>query len=192
MSEQVIVNFTYSVDDYVRALLFIRRRNPILRYIYLLPLILIVVLLLWLYLLNPNQVSSTFSSPGKIIPILIGPGITIPILYLLSRRKTNFLMKWQIRKQMESSPAMRQPQRLMFDNDGLDGQTILSSGHVRWDAIIEATESEDDFYFFTSKKIAMFVPKRSFETIEEQNAVRRIAALNLLEKAETLQPSRSI
>jgi len=176
----------YSVDDYVRALLFIRRRNPILKYYYLAPLIVIGILLTALYFQNPNQFISTFSSPANLLVILLGPLLAIAILYLAARRKTNFLIKWQIRRQMESSPAMRQPQRLTFDNDGLDGRTILSSGHVSWDAIIEATESEDDFFFFTSKKIAMFVPKSSFETSEEQNAVRQMAAMQLRERAETL------
>ena len=92
---------------------------------------------------------------------------------------------------MKSSPALQQPQRITFDEDGIEGETILSSGQVKWEAIIEATESEQDFYFFTSKKFAYFVPKLAFENKDDLEALRELAIKRLGEKAINLIPARA-
>jgi hypothetical protein len=175
---------TYSIDDYVRASRFIQQRTFLFRYRFLLPLVVAAVISIWIYFLDPYQFVEAFSEPKNLVVIFVAPLVAVAVLFILSRRKTSFLLRRQVSNQIESSPAMRQPQTIRFDEEGIEGQTLLSSGTVKWEAVIEATESQDDLFFFTSKKFAMFVPKDAFEGPQDIDAVRQLATAKLGEKAQ--------
>lgn len=189
MSDPIAVHVAYSVDDYVRATRFIQRRNFVVRYGFLVPALVTLVILIALYVADPHQFATAFSSIPNLIVVLI-PVLVSPVLFLLSRRKVPYLLRRRVKKLIESSPAMNQPQRVIFDEGGVEGDTILSSGSVKWDAIIEATESEDDLFFFTAKHVAMFIPKRSFSSPEKQSDVRRLVLARMGLRAKDLDESR--
>jgi hypothetical protein len=169
MIEKIDVQVLYSADDYARGFKYIQRRNLLVKYAFLLPLAVITLSLIWLYFLDPVQFISTFSQVNNLIVLLFVPLIVVPLFYFVSRRKSSFLARRQFAKQIASSPAMQAPQSITFDHNGIEGQTTLSSGMTKWEAIIEATETEDDFYFFTGKKFAMFIPKRVLADKEQDD-----------------------
>lgn len=59
----------------------------------------------------------------------------------------------------------------------------LTSGETKWGAIIEANETDYDFFFFVSNKVAILVPKRVL-AVEQINLLRDLAKKNLGDRAK--------
>ena len=96
----------------------------------------------------------------------------------------NPLFRWNVSRQINSSPAAQQTQRVLFDEDGIETQSLLGHSEAKWDVVIEAVESKADFFFYTSKNIAMFIPKRCFLSEGQQNQLRELARRKLGDKAK--------
>jgi hypothetical protein len=110
--------------------------------------------------------------------------LSISCVLLALKLLPNPLFRWNISRQFKSSPALQQTQHICFDEDGIKGQSSLASGETKWEAVIEAVESKEDFFFYTSKKIAMFIPKRCFSSEEQQNQLRDLIKRKLGDKAK--------
>lgn len=180
MNDRLDLEIQYSIDDYVRSLTFIQSRQFIVKYGFIIVPFAMMFLLLVLFLSNPDsfkQVSLYYSI------ITFAPVLMIVVLFLLLKYFPNPILRWNVRKQFESSPILREKQRISIDEVGIKGQTQLSAGETKWSAIIEATESKDDFFFFISNKFAMFVPKHKL-TSEQKALIYDISKRNLGEKAK--------
>jgi YcxB-like protein len=59
----------------------------------------------------------------------------------------------------------------------------LGSGQTKWEAFIEATETKEDFFFFTSSKFAQFIPKYAFNETQ-LNQLRELVKSKLGDKAK--------
>lgn len=115
--------------------------------------------------------------------VTFAPIFVIVGVFLFLKYFPNPFLRWSVQKQFKSSPLLRESQQISFDEVGIRGQTNLSAGETRWLAIIEGTETKDDFFFFTSSKIAMFFPKDGL-TVEQIDKIRELAMRNLGEKAK--------
>jgi hypothetical protein len=184
MNEKIIISFLLTAEDYARALRYIQRRSFLVRYSFLLPLLVIFGMLLFLFIRNPQKTVYVFSRPQGFLPFVLAAIIIIPLFYFFNQSKYSSVVKKRFERQIKSSPALQTERTFVFDEDGMIGQSLLASGEVEWNAFIEAAESEDYFYFFTSPKVAQFIPKRAFESEAEQNRLRELVKRKLGDRAK--------
>ena len=182
MNEIIEERITYTPDDYVRNVKYIQSRQVLYKYSLLIPIVVIICMLLFVYILEPNKFWANFLQADKVLVFVI-PILLIGIWWILRRYSPNFLLKRQIENQFKSSLALREPQYISFDEKGLYGTNQFGSGQTNWEAMIEATETEDDFFFFTTKKFAQFIPKRFF-TEEQIIQIRNLTQRKLGNKAK--------
>jgi hypothetical protein len=173
--ENVSIDVRYTVDDYVRGLTYIQNRSIFARYGFvLLPGI---ILLFFIFNLFINQ-RSLWQLSSYVILVTALPVVVIFVVLLLLRYFPNPLLKWNVKKQFKSSPLLNEVQHLKFDGNGISGKTNLSEGTTKWQAIIECSETNDDIFFFTSKKFAMFVPKSQLSS-NQLAEIKVLATANL-------------
>lgn len=184
MNEKIIISVQYTAEDFARGAKHIQKRNSFVRYLYLLPLLPVFGTLLFLFIKDPQKTVYVFSRPQGFMPIVLAFVIAAPILYFLNRRKYSYLVKKQYERQINSSPVLQTEKTIIFDEEGMIAHSGLGGGNVDWNAFIEATETEDYFYFFTAKKIAQMIPKRSFESENQQNQLRELAKQKLGDRAK--------
>jgi hypothetical protein len=181
MAEKIELEIKYMVDDYVRSMDFMQRRFFIFKYFpYLIVIVAVGFALFHLFSAPTFEYGLT---------ILLTSAVTIPILLMLavglwSMFLPNPLLKWNIARQMKSSPALQQNNTFSFDENGVRWAGHLGSGEIKWDAVVESVETKNDFFFFTSNRFAHFVPKRAFTNQEQINALRDLAKRNLGDKAK--------
>jgi hypothetical protein len=145
--------------------------------------LLVVGFATFFFLLNPLNVNQL---PTRYIVITSFPILALSFLLISVKYFSNPFLKWNMKKQYESSPLLKEPQTISFDDEGINGETYLSSGLTKWAAIIEATETKDDFFFFISNKYAMFTPKRAFSDEDQIEQVRELAKEKLGDKAKMI------
>lgn len=166
--------------------MFIQSRSPILKYAFLVPLIVFAVSAAGLFVFRGterlNEANQSFFQLFGIFLLLMSP-----MLYFATRTKTSFWLRRQFQKQIDSSPALQKPQRIEINDSGVTGSTELSKGETRWEAVIEAIETGDHFYLFTAKKMAMILPKRAFANNSEIDQMRELVITKLGSKATLLQ-----
>jgi hypothetical protein len=182
MSETVEGQVTYTADDFVRHTTYMQNRNFIVRNAVFFALTVFGCILLFFYLLNPAKFTITFTKPQNIL-VLVIPTLLLIAWWFLKKKSPRFLLRRGFEKQINSSPALRDSQFIIFDDEGLYATSRLGSGQTKWDAMVEVTETEEDFLFFTTNKFAQFVPKRFF-TDEQLDQIKNIAKRNLGERAK--------
>jgi hypothetical protein len=77
------------------------------------------------------------------------------------------------RNQFAKSPAMREPRRIEFSNDGVKTDAGIASSQVTWKAFLRYIESRDTFLLYTSPGCFAIVPKRVLQP-EQVNDLRRL------------------
>jgi hypothetical protein len=90
-------------------------------------------------------------------------------------------------KQIDSTPLLKETRQIVFNDEGISGHHNLGRGTIKWNAFLEACETSDDFFFFTGKRTAQFVPKRAFNGEEQQDILRNLVRQKLQDKAKFLQ-----
>lgn len=161
MSEKIEAEIIYTIDDYARALKYIQNRQFLVKYLLPFMFSIFAVVLFFNYLSNPAKFTATFLQPASILIVIIAFTI-ISLWHFYRKNKPGFLLKRQIAGQFKSSPALREPKIISLDDTGIFGGSNLGESQTKWEAFIEATETKNDFFFFTSNKFAQFIPKRFF------------------------------
>jgi hypothetical protein len=181
MNEKNDLEIQYAVDDYVRGLSFIQNRRFTSKYAFIIIPTIFILSVIFVLLMSPDGLSESALTSAVILIVLLLPifGFLLFLKYF-----PNPILKWNIQRQFKSSPLMRETQHIYFNESGIGGQTNLSAGETSWEAFIEATETKEDFYFFTTKKMAQFIPKRVFKSESEQNRLRELAKSKLGDKAK--------
>lgn len=181
MAERIELEIKYTVEDYVRSMDFMQRRFFIFKYLpYLMIIGAIVFTVVYLsYAPTLESGLNILLTPVNATPILIMLVIGLWFMFL-----PNPLLRWNISRQMKSSPALQQTNTFSLDEKGIKWSGHLGSGEIKWGAIVESVETKSDFFFFTSDKFAHFVPKRAFVSEEQQNQLRTLAKNNLGDKAK--------
>ncbi len=181
MADKIQVEAVYTPDDFARAGKYLQNRGFIARYAFLIPIVILSIMLLINYLANPPQFIAAFSKPDKLAIIII-PMLFLIIWHFYRRNKPSFITRRAYNNHFNSSPALREPKLTAFDEEGIFATSQFGSSLQNWDSFVAADETEDDFYFFTSKKIASFVPKRFFN-FEQLNQIQDLTKRKLGDKA---------
>lgn len=181
MTEKIDLEVQYTVEDYVRGTSFILNRHSIVKYGFLiLPLIPLMVSGIS-FLQNPD---AFYRMSWKLMLVNFAPVLVLVVFLAAVRFYSNPFLKWNLQRQFKSSPLLREKQDVAFDETGIKGETALSSAVTKWDAVIEATETERDFFFFVTSKKALFVPKRAFADEFQMNLLRSLARMKLGDRAK--------
>lgn len=176
MNEEINLKIRYTVDDYARAISFVQSRQFIFRHALKIAPLISLGFFVAAFGLNPMNIGQM---PLRYIVINFFPVFAIFLLLVLPKYISNPIAKWNMKKQFESSPLLKESQTILFDEEGINGETYLSSGLTKWEAIIEAMETDKDFFFFLSNKMATFVPKRAFQNEFQMQQLRELAARRL-------------
>lgn len=180
LNENIELEIQYTIDDYARGLTYIQRRQFIFKCgIFILPLIPLALFLIT-FIGNPE---SLFEMSPATASVNIVPFLLLFVFLLAVAKFPSPILKWSLRKQFNSSPALRAKQLISFAKDGIETESELSSSRTKWEAVVEAAETRDDFFFFSSSKFAMFVPKSVMSEIQIIT-LRELANRNLLGKAK--------
>ncbi|HEY0457852.1 MAG TPA: YcxB family protein [Pyrinomonadaceae bacterium] len=181
MNENINLEIQYTVDDYTRGVSFVRKRQFIIKYAYLILPCVPLAILLFDYLQEPQML---FRLSWQLLLVNFAPFLAICLLSVFIGYFSNPILKWNIKRQFKSSPLLRAVQEVSFDETGIKGETALSSAVTKWDAVIEAAETDKDFFFFVSNKKALFVPKRAFADEFQMNLLRGLLRIKLGERAK--------
>lgn len=181
MSEIKVV-CEYTADDYVRSTKYLRNRKWWVKYFLAFPLILMGIMIFSVYVSNQAK----FAAKPQNIILLFLPFVVIGGVMLLRLKGGDFFMKRQFEKQIRSSPTLQEAKTMIFTENGVNGYQSLATGEASWDAFVSAEESEKDFYLFTSNKAASFIPKRGFQSKDDENELRELIREKLGDKAKNL------
>lgn len=122
-----------------------------------------------------------------VISVILALLIVSAMIFFLARTKYSGFAKRQFQNQIDSSPGLQETKTITLDSEGIKGRQGLGFGETSWDGVIEATETPDDFYFFTAKRFAMFVPKSAFSSSGQQEELRALLRLVLGDRANNLK-----
>jgi YcxB-like protein len=77
------------------------------------------------------------------------------------------------KKQFTKSPALREPRRIEFSDEGVKTDSAMGSSQVSWKSFLRYAESEDTFLLYTSPVVFEIVPKRALQP-EQVDELRRL------------------
>ena len=77
------------------------------------------------------------------------------------------------RTQFTRSPALREPRRVEFSDDGVKTDAGMASSQASWKAYLRYVESKDTFLLYTSPACFVIVPKRVLQP-EQVDELRRL------------------
>ena len=185
MGESIVVDVNYSAEDFARSTKFVTLRGSFIRYLWLVPLGFLVLCLTYAAVLTKGSFS--VPRPSGLVALVFALIVVSLLMLIFSRTKYSNLVKRQFQKQIDSSPALRETKTIIFDTEGIKGQQVLGTSETHWDGVVEAAETADDFYFFTAKKFAMFVPKNAFSDADQMEQLRTLAKQCLKDRAKNLK-----
>lgn len=170
--EPIRVRVEYSVDDYVRAFMFVQRRARRLGLYVMLGIMAVVCFFFFLAELRKSnyQLGAGFFLLELLIPLII----VSSVVFISFRFVNPWMMKTRFRKQFAASPALQEPREIEFNGVGIEGSSFFGGGVTNWPAFIEVRETDTDFYFFTAPKLATFVPKSAFEDDADIETLRHL------------------
>lgn len=185
MRKEIKIEIQYTIEDYVRALSFIqkqiRQRSFYYKYESFISVIIVFsTFVIGIYLLANDKKTINYFS---VFIIAFGSALLFGFLIYLVKKIQPFFLKRSISKQFKSSIILNKSQIMSLNEEGVEGQNSLGSNKIKWEAFLEATETKDDFFFFTTNKFAQFIPKRFF-TEEQIKQVREIVKEKLGDKAK--------
>ena len=141
----VTVEITYDEPDYLRAVKLLSRRHS--RVFNALIMLGVIVVGVMLYRANYNEM-------GWWVKPFFAAWI---IFFMILFRMVQLRNLGKVRKR---TPAAQGPHTWTLNDEGIRITGPLSDSELKWEAIIKAQETKRDFFFFTSKSLAVFLPKR--------------------------------
>jgi hypothetical protein len=78
----------------------------------------------------------------------------------LSSALTPVWLRRQIRRAIEATPSLREPQTYHLTPEALRMSNPLAATELRWDAVLEAAETDEFVLLYYTPKCAYYVPKR--------------------------------
>jgi len=179
MDEKIAVEIQYNIDDYVRGLEFIKNKSFFYKNNYLITgAIAFITFIIFNLLINKDMDSLSLTD---VLMVIIGLMLIIPIIYVIKDFQP-FAEK-SVVQQYKSSVLLQEAQTISFGEDGIESKSDSSAGKINWNAVIETAETDKDFFFFTSPKIGLFIPKRVF-SVEQQDGIKNLAKIKLGDKGK--------
>lgn len=106
--------------------------------------------------------------------------IIIPIAYAL--KDFSYFSERFIKKHYDSTKLLQETYKICFDNDGINSESNSFTNTLRWNAVTEAVQTDEDLHFFIGRNASLFIPNRVF-TDEKQNEVKNLSKMKLGDKA---------
>jgi len=181
MHEKINLEIQFTVEDYARGLSFIRNRHYIFKYGLIILPIIPIAFYIFDYWQNPN---SLYQLTWTTALINFAPLLLLVLFFMSIRFSFNPLVNRAIKKQIASSPILQEPQKITFEDEGIRGETALSETLTKWDAVTEAAETEQDFFFFVATQRALFFPKKAFADDFQIDLLRGLIRTKLGERAK--------
>jgi len=179
MNERIVVEVQYNIDDHVRGLEFIKNKSFFYKNNYISTgIIAFITFIIFYFLTNKDGNGLSFTDA---LMLIIGLMLIIPIIYVVKDFKP-FAEK-SAAQEYKSSPLLQETQTISFGEDGIESRSDSSAGKINWNAVIETAETDKDFFFFTSPKMALFIPKRVVST-EQQSEIKNLAKIKLGDRAK--------
>jgi len=164
------ITLTYEItyDDYVQACRARAVRIPARRrYVRWIP---------GYVLVGVGFVSFGFAPPFNdlgVSVILVALGI-----FLLVRQ--TWMDYSSLQRSWDQSERLRHPLTVVIDDEGVAYETVLHSGRLRWAYFVDFVETRDLFVLFSDRtSVAVIVPKRSAESGERRDEIRRVFEQNI-------------
>ncbi len=133
-------------------------------------------LILYAAVVVPEDLGSILWSVWE-IPVILS--VTIGILLFNFRRRA--------RKQLSSSRELSGEATYEFSDTGFDTRTHFSSSTSTWEALHGARESREAFIFYRSNASFHIVPKRTFKSPGDIDALREIIRSRVSGKVKLLK-----
>ncbi|HMJ24927.1 MAG TPA: YcxB family protein, partial [Pyrinomonadaceae bacterium] len=141
----ITVEVTYSERDYLRAVKFLSRRENRITYGFIALCVVVVGLMLY---------RANYSELGWWVKPFFG---VLFIVFMVLLRMVQLRKPGKHRK---NTPLAQGPLVWKLTNESLRLTGQLSDSEIKWEAIVKVRETKRDFFFYTSKRIALFLPKR--------------------------------
>ncbi len=164
--QPITITFEYNAEDYSRAGKFMRR--GLMRGVY----IGLIVGLAVPGLVYGRSAYLNFTWLAPLIAIGLVIVVAIPMIESYRIRTVSEL------------PAAQGLFTYTFDANGLKAKGALEQFECCWGAIIKVAETEDDFYFYSAKQLARFLPKKAFADDLQQSQLRMLLKAKLGDKAQ--------
>ena len=179
MNEKIEIEVKYSDDEYVRGMIFSQRKNSFQKYNFL---IIVASGLIGFfgvyYFIHKGQISLDSDLLLKFLLTLI---IVIPIAYFL--KDFSSISEKILKKQYYSTALLQEKYKISLDAEGIHSESNSFANKLRWNAVIEAVQTDEDFHFFIAHNASLFIPKRVF-TDGQQNEIKNLAKIKLGDKAK--------
>lgn len=160
----MIVNFQFTFNDYRNGFRAHYRKGASVFTRWMLKLILVIGVLLIL-------LAVLFVITGqRALNVVLPPFLLGALWTWLGIGKTYQL---SARNQFAKSPALREPRRIEFNDEGVKTDGGIASSQVSWKALLRYVKSRDTFLLYTSPACFAIVPKRVLQP-EQVNELRRL------------------
>ncbi len=174
MNEKIALEIQYNIDDYTHVFEFIKNKSFFCKNNYLITgAIAFITFIIYYLLFIKDRDGLSFADA---LTVIIGLMLIVPIIYVVKDFQP-FAEKSVI-QQYKSSMLIQGTQTISFGEDGIESKSDLSASKINWNAVIETAETDKDFFFFTSPKIALFIPKRVF-SVEQQDEIKNLVKIKL-------------
>lgn len=171
MADRLVLNYTPIRRDYVAWLLHRFFRNRVMGWIKI--IVLVQILLISLVLMY-FAVSSGIS-PGQ------WPVATWLSAFFLVLCGATVLRQWLFWRKFFSDPNVFVPFKVTLQHSGVHFKTGLADSKLKWESFTTLEENRDYFFlpYRSAKNVGQPIPKRAFETVEQQSIFRTIVAKHL-------------
>jgi hypothetical protein len=179
MNEKIAIEIQYNIDDYVQGLEFIKNKGFFYKNNYLITgAIAFITFVIFNLPVNKDGDGLSFTDALMVILALM---LIIPVIYVVKEFQP-FAEKSVVR-QYKSSLPLQESQTISFAEDGIESKSDSSANKIDWNAVIETAETDKGFFFFTSSKMGLFIPKRIL-SVEQQHEIKNLAKIKLGDKAK--------
>ena len=161
--------YTLTEDDFLKLALHCDRSIPALRWRYtmfrwVVPLVAVAygIGLTFIVFRGPSSASDKMLGPTFI-------GMAL-LLLLVAPKLHEVFTRMNVRTLMRArqDSLLNGPYRLLLMPEELHFTTADSHSGYKWSAILNVTEIPTHYFFWVSQRVALIVPKRAFQTPEQQ------------------------
>lgn len=163
------IDYTLTEDDFLKLALHGERIIPALKWRYtvfrwVIPLVAVAygIGLTFMVFRGPSSASDKMLGPTFI-------GMAL-VLLLVAPKLHEVLTRMNVRTLMRArqNSLLNGPYRLLLLPEELHFTTADSHYGYKWGAILNVTEIPTHYFFWISLRVALIVPKRAFQTPEQQ------------------------
>ena len=177
MKGNIAINVKYTENDFVRGMKFATERSKPNWFNAILFAVSIMVGIGILYgsILRPEgawKITDTF---------LLSMALLASVPLSIALKNVRFVSVTSFSRMYKNSPLLQENYHIVFSDDGIVSTSDSLDNTIRWPAILEFKESEDDVFFFLSPYQPYFIPKRNFSP-DQLIIVRRLALDSLGDK----------